>query len=54
MHTKIKDVLALVYNTTSKRSFKDISGIFNAYKHLRNIIIMLVGNKTDLKEQREV
>jgi GTPase SAR1 family protein len=54
MHTKIKDVLALVYDTTSKRSFKDISGIFDAHEHPRNIITVLVGNKTDLKEQREV
>ena len=52
MHTRIKDVLVLVYDTTSKRSFKDISGIFDA--HPRNVITVLVGNKTDLGEQREV
>jgi hypothetical protein len=54
MYTKIKDVLALIYNTISKRLFKDISDIFNAYEYLRNVIIILIKNKIDLKKQREV
>lgn len=54
MHTKIKDVLVLVYDTTSKRSFEDISGIFDAHEYPRDVITVLVRNKTDLGEQREV
>jgi GTPase SAR1 family protein len=49
-----KDVLVLVYDTTSRQSFQDISGIFNAHRQLRDVIIVLVGNKTDLRQQRQV
>jgi len=49
-----EDVLVLVYDTTSRMSFQDISGIFNAREQLRDAIIVLVGNKSDLRQQRQV
>jgi GTPase SAR1 family protein len=49
-----EDVLVLVYDTTSRMSFQDISGIFNAHEQLRDVIIVLVGNKSDLRQQRQV
>lgn len=54
MHVMSKYVLVLVYDTTSRQSFQDISGIFSAYEQLRDFIIVLVGNKSDLREQRQV
>jgi GTPase SAR1 family protein len=54
MYIKIKDVLILIYNIISKRLFKNISNIFNVYNYLRNIIIILIENKINLKKQRKV
>ena len=47
----------LVYDITKRESFNYIDTLLNtlnSYKELKNIIFILVGNKTDLKDKREI
>ena len=46
----------LIYDITSRRSFENCQEWLNRLKDnsLEDIIIMLVGNKTDLQDKREV
>ncbi len=46
----------LVYDTTSAQSFKNMAEWLRQLKQFAdsNIVILLVGNKTDLKDKREV
>lgn len=46
----------LVYDVTSQRSFNNVSEWLKELKQFadNNIVILLVGNKTDLKDKREV
>ena len=46
----------LVYDVTSYTSFQHVSDWLRELKNYAdsNIVILLVGNKTDLKEKREV
>jgi Ras-related protein Rab-6A len=49
-----RDAVVLVYDTTSRKSFKAIPGLFDPTKNSRDAIIMLVGSKIDRQEQRQV
>jgi len=49
-----KDALIIVYDTTSKTSFTNIPLLFNPNEYPPHIITMLVGNKVDKEEQRQV
>jgi GTPase SAR1 family protein len=51
---KSKDILVLIYDIISTSSFENIPLLFDPSKYLQNIIIILVDNKIDLKERREV
>jgi GTPase SAR1 family protein len=49
-----RDAVVLVYDTTSRKSFEAILGLFDPAEHPRDAFIMLVGSKIDRKKQRQV
>ena len=51
---KNADAVVLVYDMTSRQSFREIALIFNLEEHSPNVSIMLVATKLDKEEQREV
>lgn len=53
---RVSDVVILVFDTTDENSFKNIRNWLDdvrAYAH-ENVDIMLVGNKVDLEDKRQV
>ena len=49
-----KDALVLIYDVTSEASFKYLKDYLSKAKKLNYHSTFLVGNKTDLKESRQV
>ena len=48
------DAVVLVYDITLKQSLQEIPLVFNVQEHSRGVLIILVGNKSDMNEQRQV
>ena len=51
------DIFIIVYNITDKKSFHDLTEwntIINNYKRDKDKFLVILGNKTDLEEYREI